>query len=49
MEQQLWNLFRETGEPMGYLLVKAEENARKKEEPSTQTQPQSTQAPSASM
>ena len=24
MEDQLWNLFRETGEPMGYLLYRAE-------------------------
>ena len=47
--EQLWNLFRETGEPMSYLLVKAEENARKKEEPSPQTQPQTPQAPSALM
>lgn len=29
MDTQLWNLFRETGDPMGYLLYKAE----KKEEP----------------
>ena len=24
MNDQLWNVFRETGEPMGYLLFKAE-------------------------
>ena len=24
MDDQLWNLFRETGEPMGYLLYRAE-------------------------
>ena len=31
MEQMLWNLFRETGDPMGYLLCKAEERAREKQ------------------
>ena len=25
MVDQLWNLFRETGDPMGYLLYKAEQ------------------------
>ena len=25
MEDQLWDLFRETGEPMGYLLYRAEQ------------------------
>lgn len=32
MEHQLWNLFRETGDPVGYLLYRAErqyEQARK--------------------
>ena len=29
MEDQLWNLFRETGEPMGYLLYKAEKREKK--------------------
>lgn len=24
MKEQLWNLFRETGEPMGYLLYRAD-------------------------
>ena len=37
MEDQLWNLFRETGEPMGYLLYKAEKKQNgtkaKKEKP----------------
>ena len=28
MEDQLWNLFLETGDPMGYLLLKAEEKHR---------------------
>ena len=31
MEQMLWNLFRETGDPMGYLLCKAEERTREKQ------------------
>ena len=31
MEDQLWDLFRETGDPMGYLLYRAEEK-RKTEE-----------------
>ena len=31
MEQTLWNLFRETGDPMGYLLCKAEERARERQ------------------
>ena len=31
MDDQLWNLFRETGEPMSYLLYKAEKNCKKKE------------------
>ncbi len=30
MEDQLWDLFRETGDPMGYLLYRAEkENGNK--------------------
>ena len=28
MKDQLWALFRETGEPMGYLLYKAEKNRK---------------------
>ena len=44
MEQTLWNLFRETGDPMGYLLCKAEERARENE--ATRVKPASgTQAP----
>ena len=31
MEDQLWNLFRETGDPMGYLLYKAEKKQKKAE------------------
>ena len=30
MDDQLWNLFRETGEPMSYLLYRAEKNSRQK-------------------
>jgi len=29
MEAQLWDLFRETGEPMGYLLYRAEKQQKK--------------------
>ena len=29
MEEQLWNLFRETGDPMGYLLYQAEKKQKK--------------------
>ena len=32
MDDQLWNLFRETGEPMSYLLYRAEKNSRQKME-----------------
>jgi len=32
MDDQLWNLFRETGEPMSYLLYRAEKNSRQKKE-----------------
>ena len=28
MEDQLWNLFRETGDPMGYLLYRAEKRRK---------------------
>ena len=30
MEVQLWDLFRETGEPMGYLLYRAKKQQEKK-------------------
>lgn len=29
MEDQLWNLFRETGDPMGYLLYRAGKKQKK--------------------
>ena len=29
MEVQLWDLFRETGEPMGYLFYRAEQAEKK--------------------
>ena len=38
MSDQLWNLFRETGEPMGYLLYKAEKN-RKQEKKTDKAAP----------
>lgn len=31
MEQGFWNLFLETGDPMGYLLCKAEERSREQQ------------------
>ena len=30
MKDQLWNLFRETGDPMGYLLYRANKAGKKK-------------------
>ncbi len=30
MDNRLWDLFRETGEPMGYLLYRAEKKQEKK-------------------
>ena len=33
MKDQLWNLFRETGEPMGYLLYRAEKNRKQEKKP----------------
>ena len=32
MDDQLWNVFRETGEPMGYLLYRAEKKRKQKKE-----------------
>ena len=32
MDDQLWNLFRETGEPMGYLLYRAEKNTSREKD-----------------
>lgn len=37
MDTQLWNLFRETGDPMGYLLYKAEKQKEKQKEPQKKT------------
>ena len=37
MDDQLWNLFRETGEPMSYLLYRAEKNSRQKKEADSKT------------
>ena len=45
MEQTLWNLFRETGDPMGYLLCKAEERAREKQAARGKPTAAGTQAP----
>ena len=43
MEQTLWNLFRETGDPMGYLLYRAEAHSREKQ--GGQTSPEKKQTP----
>ena len=32
MEDQLWNLFRETGDPMGYLLYRVEKKKKIEDE-----------------
>lgn len=48
MDDQLWNLFRETGEPMGYLLYKAEKNSRQKKEADKADPGPKEAAPSAS-
>ena len=43
MKDQLWDLFRETGDPMGYLLYRAEQKQKKQEaerkKPGTQPGP----------
>ena len=44
MEDQFWNLFRETGEPMGYLLYKAEKK-QKQTEDKKKPQPQEATPP----
>ena len=33
MDDPIWNLFRDTGEPMGYLLLCAEEKIRRTQKP----------------
>ena len=49
MENQLWNLFRETGDPMSYLLFKAEEHSRKTQQQAKEkTPPPPGDAPTAS-
>ena len=45
MSDQLWNLFRETGDPMGYLLYRAEKDrekrkTQKKEPPEKKPEPE---------
>lgn len=47
MENELWNLFRETGDPMSYLLYKAGEKQEKKKTKETPEPPQD-QTPPAS-
>ena len=50
MENQLWNLFRETGDPMSYLLLKAEENSRTAERQAKEkTLPPAGETPTASV
>ena len=48
MEDQLWDLFLETGEPMGYLLYKAEKKHKKDETQRPKPQPQPEGPPKAS-
>ncbi len=51
MEDQLWNLFRETGDPMSYLLYaagKKQKKAEKDKADAAEKQPPA-QPPSASM
>ena len=52
MEEQLWNLFRETGDPMGYLLYKAEKKQKQEKKPdkaAPRPQPQPKGTPPASV
>ena len=49
MEDQLWNLFRETGDPMGYLLYKAEKNCRQEKTPAKAVPKPPTETPPASV
>ena len=39
MEDQLWNLFRETGDPMSYLLYRAEKKRKETDAKKTEPQP----------
>ena len=39
MDDQLWDLFRETGEPMGYLLYRAEKKNRSQKKDAEKTVP----------
>lgn len=48
MDNQLWNLFQETGDPMGYLLYKAGEKKKKTEPVGEKKKPQQ-ENPAASM
>ncbi len=45
MENQFWNLFRETGEPMGYLLYKAEKKQKQAEKEKKKPQKPEAQPP----
>ena len=51
MEDQLWSLFRETGDPMGYLLYKAEGGQKENPPKNPLKQPREgkNNSPSASM
>lgn len=48
MDDQLWNLFRETGEPMGYLLYRAGKKSKQKKEADKDRQKPKEGAPSES-
>ena len=48
MDDQFWNLFRETGEPMGYLLYRAGKKSKQKKEADKAGQTPKEGAPPAS-
>ena len=39
MEETLWDLFRETGDPMGYLLYRAEAKLKKQRKSAVERKP----------
>ena len=49
MENQLWNVFRETGDPLGYLLYQAERQLKPPEQPEQKKQSDGERGPSPSL
>ena len=45
MEDQLWALFRETGDPMGYLLYRAEKAKKTKDKAKSKAEQASADVP----